>query len=133
MREHATVAQAVDGVGTPFDLRHNPGDEKGHEERDELGDETGKQAYISLGVGLFRGRRMELVADTVRAVNNGSEEGDEDEQAPAGAKAVFADEDPVESRRLLGWDRFGDRQGCIVMESLVVGLSVVRGVQGCPR
>ena len=71
--------------------------------------------------------------DAVRAVHNRRKKGDENEQAPGGAKAVFADEDPVESRRLLGWDRFGDRQRCIVMARLVVGLSVVRGVQGHPR
>jgi hypothetical protein len=79
---------------------------------------------------------MELVPDAVHAVHNRRKKGDEDEQAPAGAKAVFADEDPVESRRLLRWDRFGDRQSCIVMARLVTGLSVIDGVQrvqGHPR
>lgn len=78
------------------------------------------------------GRRIELVPDAVRTVNNDGEEGDEDEQAPASAKTVSPDENPVKSRRLGGWDWFGHRQLCVVTESLVVGL-IVHGVQGHPR
>src|SRR5271167_4544479 len=107
MREHATVAQAVDGVGAALDLRHGPGDEKNYEEGDELGDDPAQRAHSGGGVGFFRGRRIELVPDAVRAVHDSSEEGDEDKQAPAGAKAVFADEYLVESRRLGGWDWSG--------------------------
>jgi len=32
MRKHAAVAEAVYGVGTALDLRHNPGDEQDHKE-----------------------------------------------------------------------------------------------------
>jgi len=39
MRELTAAAEAVDGVGTSFDLRHDPSDEEDPKERDGLGDE----------------------------------------------------------------------------------------------
>ena len=62
--------------------------------------------YVRAGLRGLGSRRVELVADDVYADDDGSDERDEDEQAPAGAEAVFADEDLVDSRRRRGWDGF---------------------------
>ena len=67
---------------------------------------------------------MQLVADDVYRKNNCSDHRDEDEEAPAGAQAVWADEDLVESRRLRGWKGFAGCQRWVGMEGLVVGFIV---------
>ena len=122
--EHATVAEAINRVGTALDLGHDPGDENSNKERNQLGDETEARRYLGWGVRLWRGW-IELVPDTVRAERYGREDSDEDQQAPASAQSVLADEYLVESRRLR---RFGGDQRCIIgrlADSLIV--------QGFPR
>jgi len=122
MLEHATVPEAIDGVGTALDPGHDPGDENGYEERNQLGDVPEAWGYLGWGVG---SGRMELVPNAVCAEGYGREDSYEDQQAPAGAQSVFADEYLVESRRLR---RFGGDQRCVVRrlaDSLIV--------QGFPR
>ena len=48
--------------------------------------------------------------------DKGSEERDEDEQAPAGAEAVFADEHLVETRGRRGGHGSGGGRRCIVIQ-----------------
>jgi len=64
------------------------------------------------------------VADDIYTVEDCSEQRDEDEQAPSGAEAVFADEDLVESRRPRGWNWFGGCQHCVLISRQIVGLIV---------
>jgi len=59
---------------------------------------------------------MELVADDVYTVQKGNQQSEEDEQAPAGAKAVFADEHFVETRGRRGEHRSGRGRRCIVIQ-----------------
>src|SRR5579863_3849265 len=67
------------------------------------------------------------MADEVYTESNGSEDRDEDEQAPSGAEAVFADEYLVESR-LRGCDWFGQCKTCVTIGVLVVDLTIQAGV-----
>src|SRR5271165_344872 len=55
-----------------------------YEQGDGLAHERAAQGYFRAGLRLRRGRRVQSVVDHPRAVQKGSHEGDEDEQAPAG-------------------------------------------------
>src|ERR1700683_5830377 len=106
MREHSAVAKTVDRIGPPLNLRHDPGNQNRNEKRNQLGNIPEARGYCSWR--LCR-RRIELVSDAVRAESDGGEYGDEDEQAPACAQPVLADEYLIKSRGP-GRRRFGRRQ-----------------------
>ena len=125
MRELPPAAKTVDGVWAALDLRHDPGNEKGYEQRDGFEDETALRGYLRSRVGGIWSGRVELAPDGVDGEDQGREKSNEDEQTPAGAEAVSANKNPAESRRR-GWDWLSGRQRGVVMERLVVGFMVHR-------
>jgi hypothetical protein len=86
------IPETINGVGTAFDLRHDPGDEKDHEEIESLDEDPHQWRNLLAWLHVFWRRREELVANEVYAEGNSGEDRREDE-APAGADAVFADEE----------------------------------------
>ncbi len=67
MRQLAAAAEAVNGVGAALNLRHDPGNENGHEERNRLGDVPEAWGYLGRGRSRLWRRWVELVPDAVRA------------------------------------------------------------------
>lgn len=97
VRNLTAAAQAVDGVGTALDLRHDPGDEEDRDQGDRLVEEHQHDRHVRGDLLDVWSLRVDLAADEVCSGENNCEHSDEDEQAPASAEAVFADEDLAEN------------------------------------
>jgi hypothetical protein len=99
VRDPTAVAEAVDGHGTALDFRHDPGDENYENEWNGFGDDSEQRGHLCARLCAIWIGRVEFVADAVGTESNGGDHHNKDEQAPAGAEAVFAEKDVAQSGR----------------------------------
>ena len=98
VRQRALAAQTVDTVRTFFNFRHDPGDEESDKEREKFGVEAEGRANFGLG-GIRFGGEMRELEERRHAAEKCEHQHNEDEKAPAGTKAVLAEEDFIKCGR----------------------------------
>ena len=104
--ELVRTAESVYGCGASLDFRHYPGDEQCYEKGNALANEhVWGDTDAGRGLRTPGSCRVNYVANNVDAVEDGSEQGDEEQQAPAKPQAVFAEEGPAERCGLRGGNR----------------------------
>jgi hypothetical protein len=99
--EFRPAPEAIDRVGAPLDLRHDPGNEEDNQKGDErAAQRTRSGQFRASGLRRLCSGRMEFVTNDVCTEDQGSKKSDENEQAPSRPQSVLPHEDLVEGRRL---------------------------------